>query len=220
VFGPTTDLTLAATAALPPLLLIDEQRRPAIAEALGTIKRSGGDPDLGAAVSRIAHGRSALPLRSERRMRIADRLIVVVDVGDAMGPLRVDTHALLIDLQDAVSRDRMTVLRFADRPGDGMGTGPHHTWTDFDHRLAAPGTRVIVVSHAGAACHLVGARRRTFEQWSSLGREWSDAGVIPVLLTPYPLDRYPPVIDRLYTVVHWTEQLTQREIFSVAASVS
>lgn len=169
-----------------------------------------GAPNVARILDTIAEGRPlrTLPRHVEPTLRLgAD---VLVDLGCGMDPFRQDVDVVLERFAGIVAADRLKVEYFTGTPLRGAGAaGADVTsrWTST--RQDAP---VVVLTDFGIGAPLTTRDRATTGEWIEFAMTVRAAGRPLVAFVPYEARRWPPVLVRLVTMIHWSERTTAAAI--------
>jgi hypothetical protein len=191
----------------PYLPLIDPRLARSVLHHLITQRIDDGPVDVAALVHRAATRRmTGIPRRPSQTLRYGVQILS--DEGDGMAPFARDQADVIRQARHLVGDGITDVTYFADAPLRGAGPGPVWTWRTY--RTPPPGGCVLLLSHVGIGGPWPDpgrARRPEWEDFADLARR---AGCRVVALLPYPLDRVPDWVLRLFPVVSWDRTLTVR----------
>ena len=177
-------------------------RRGILSAAIATSVPEG-DLDLDGLVSVLASGR---PVRRLLRLPVPtlrSGAQVLIDTSPTLDPYRLDVAPLIRSLDDILADDRLEVLRFWGVP-DRVGTGRRRSWTDWTP--PAPGVPVVVVSDLGINRHAVDEDVGSEADWLRFARRVRGTGHPLLAFVPFEANRWPPLLSREMTILHWSER--------------
>ena len=144
---------------------------------------------------------------------------LLVDRARNLLPFARDVRDLVQQLLSVVGRDRSRVLYFDSCPSLGCGPGARSTW-QTPYTAPAPETPIVVVTDLGIARGH--AERSTVSQMTWL--EWlavtQGAGCPVIVFAPYPLRRWPPVLQQAVRPVPWDRATTVSLVKQIATGDS
>jgi len=184
-------------------------RRGILGAALSTSVQEG-DLDLDRILDAMCRRRplDRLPLLSVATLRRGAQ--VLLDRAPGMTPFFLDQETLVRALDDILSDDRLEVAYFADCPGRGTGAGTRDDWTAW--RPPAAGVPVLIVSDFGIGGPAAAEDRADPSEWLDFIRPAHASGHPLVGLVPCEARRWPPLIARAMTLIHWSERTTVGEV--------
>jgi hypothetical protein len=192
-----------------PLLFSRLKERAILTAALSTVAYDG-DIDANGVAAIIATGR---PLIRVPRIAIATLrrgVQVLVDTSAALDPYRSDADQLLRSLDALLADDRLQIMTFRGCPQRGVvpnGADAEQSWP-----LPPAGTLVVVVGDFGIGGPLIDDDRASATEWLAFIHAVRSAGNPLLGFVPYEARRWPPVIARSMTLIHWSERTTVGEI--------
>jgi hypothetical protein len=168
-----------------------------------------GPIDVAAVVGVIARGDVVRRVPRRRVRTLARGVQLLVDRGDAMLPYLRDLDRLEHTVGRVVGPPALQVLRFDASPLRGAGPGGRWTWTPYaaDH-LPPRGTRVLCATDLGIGVPPAGSYPASPHEWLRLHRLLRARDCSLALLVPYGPDRWPPILARRLSVVHWDPATT------------
>ncbi|MFF4232346.1 hypothetical protein [Streptomyces sp. NPDC001820] len=159
-----------------------------------------GDLDVERAADHLARG---LPLHEIPRRPLPTLrygVQILADISAAMEPFAQDVEGVIDQVRSLVGVARTTVLRFADCPLRGVGTGPRGTWGPY--RPPQPGTRILLLSGLGSIGPPFDPHRATEREWRETLLRIRQHGCEAVALVPLPERLWPTWWrSRLHAVV-------------------
>jgi hypothetical protein len=201
----TLDMGVTTRGTLPPPIPLfrPPRGRAILSTTLATVVNEG-DIDLERVVDSLAEGQmlSSLPRLPSLTLRRGVELLI--DRSAGIDPFRADIDGLVQSLDDILSDDRLEVARFAGCPSRGVGSGPRATWKPWTG--THPGTPVVVVTDLGIGGPAADRDRATTSEWLKFARRVRESGCELIALVPYEAGRWPPVLSRAMTVIHWSER--------------
>ncbi len=129
---------------------------------------------------------------------------LLIDSGPGLIRSAPTPNLLVRHLDDILGDDSLEVLSFAGCPSRGMGSGPRLTWRPWTSRRL--GTPVVVVTDLGIGGPLMDPDRATVSEWLRFARRVREATCELIALVPYEAGRWPPVLARAMSVIHWSER--------------
>jgi hypothetical protein len=193
----------------PPPLLRHSTRRGIVSAALATWVPEGR-LDVERMTSLLAARRPVTRLFRHLMPTLRHGVQLLLDRGAGMDPFTPDQEQLVAVLSGVLSPDRMRVLRFAGCPSRGAGPGGPATWTAWEP--PPPGVPVLVVTDLGIGGPLLDGQRAATDEWLRFARRVRGLGHAVVGLVPYEATRWPPVLARVMTLLHWSERTTAGEV--------
>ena len=181
------------------------QRRGILSAALAT-PAPEGELDVDEAIARLARLEPirTLPRRLAPTLRRGVQLLL--DIGAGMLPFLEDQRSLTAALDDILSDDRLDVLYFAGCPSRGVGHGGRDEWRAW--RPPPPGTPVLAVTDLGIGGPRLDDDRAGVAEWLAFAQHATAEGHRLLALVPHQATRWPPRLERVMTLIHWSERTT------------
>ena len=179
--------------------------RSILSTALG-VQAPIGRIDLAAVVQEAARAR---PLRYLPRLpgnTISPSVQILMDVGDPMIPFLGDQQALIPAIERVVGFESTRVLKFTANPLRGAGTDEDDTWPPYT--IPPSGTQVLRLTDFGIGQPPLGGPRATFTEWQSFANGLHRRKVSCTAFVPYPPERWPRGLSRLFRLVEWDRDTT------------
>src|SRR5262249_29672133 len=188
----------------PPRPLFGPPRGRAILSTTLATMVDEGEIDLGRVVEQLAQGKllEALPRLPSLTLRRGVQLLI--DRAAGLDPFRGDAERLVQSLDDILGDDRLEVASFSGCPSRGAGAGLRDTWEPWVGKR--PGTPVVVVTDLGIGGPPVDRDRATVAEWLRFARLVRESASELIALVPYEAHRWPPMLARAMTVIHWSER--------------
>jgi len=211
---PFLPLVGGTSSLAPPPLFQPIQARVILSAALATI-HDGTEVDAERATAAVAEGRrmERIPFRRIATLRRGAQ--VLVDRSPAMDPLRHDIEHVLSELRRILGPGRLQILDFLHCPGPSSAP-LRGVWADGrDRQLWKPpgrGVPVLVISDVTMAPPIGGRESATASEWLAFFTELHAAQCHGVALVPFSPGRWPPLLSRAATFLHWSERTTARQI--------
>jgi hypothetical protein len=192
-----------------PPLFKPRQKRALLTAVLATPVPEG-ELDLPAIVEVAAQAKSlrSLPRLAIHTLRRGAQ--VILDGGPGMDPYRDDQRQLVGDLGRLIGHDRLEILRFVGCPNRGVGSGPRSDWRDWRPPLA--GVPVLVVTDLGIGGGPLDDDRAEPYEWRRFASRVQAEGHSLLGLVPYEPPRWPPMLVRAMTLIHWSERTTAGDV--------
>jgi hypothetical protein len=115
-----------------------------------------------------------------------------------MQPFAHDRDQVVEEARHIMGGGFLTVKGFRGTPLRGAGTGSSAGWTRPN---IAPSSGVLLISDLG--CGHQSPDRAGLEEWASWLRLLAERDIVPVVLTPYPVDRLPRVLRQMSAACEW-----------------
>jgi hypothetical protein len=131
---------------------------------------------------------------------------LLIDRGEGMQPFAADQAALREALVRVVGRDRTEVLYFEGSPLWGAGIGPKDEWPEY--HTPTQGTPVVILTDLGIAQPPGAAGFAGTSDWRQFAHVLSRAGCPLLALVPYASARWPSVLSKCMTMLHWDRATT------------
>jgi hypothetical protein len=194
----------------PPPPLFGPPRGRAILTATLATTVEEGDVDIDRVVRTLSERRplGSLPRRPVPTLRRGVQLLL--DIAAGMDPFRPDQTTLRDGLDDVLSDDRLEVLSFAGCPSRGVGPGARHSWRPWEP--PPPGTPILAVTDVGIGGDPFDEDRASVGEWLEFAHRVRGDGYVLLALVPYEARRWPAVLTRAMTLLHWSERTTIGEV--------
>ncbi len=204
--GPTLAPASASDASPEPPPLFGPPRGRAILSTAVATTVDEGEVDIQPILDWITRGQPvrALPRRPSLTLRRGVQLLL--NVGAGMTPYQRDREQLRRGLDDILADDQLTQYEFVGCPTRGMGRGVRAGWKPW--QPPAPGTPVVAVTDLGLGGPPLDRDRADAEEWLEFARLVHGRGHMLMCLVPYEARRWPPVLARSITLIHWSERTT------------
>jgi hypothetical protein len=197
------DVTARGKAPPPSPLFRPPRGRAILSTTLATVINEG-DIDLERVVEMLASGQmlSSLPRLPSLTLRRGVELLI--DRGPGIDPFRGDVEWLVRNLDDILSDDQLEVSSFAGCPLRGVGSGARQTWVPWTS--TRPGTPLVVVTDLGIGGLATDRDRASAGEWLRFAHRVRDSGRELIALVPYEAGRWPPLLSRAMSIIHWSER--------------
>ncbi|HEY1306670.1 MAG TPA: hypothetical protein VGF24_24115 [Vicinamibacterales bacterium] len=188
----------------PPAPLFGPPRgRAILSTTLATVVNEG-DIDLDRVVDGLAGGQVLTSLPRLPTLTLRRGVELLIDRGSGIDPFRADIQWLVQSVDDILSDDRLDVASFAGCPSRGVGSGPRQKWTPWVSKR--PGTPVVVVTDLGIGGLATDRDRASLVEWLRFAHGVRESGCDLIALVPYEAGRWPPMLSRVMTIIHWSER--------------
>ncbi|MDX3451044.1 hypothetical protein PV396_03625 [Streptomyces sp. ME02-8801-2C] len=165
-----------------------------------------GDLDVERAADHLARGLplAEIPRRPLPTLRYGVQILA--DISAAMEPFAQDVEDVVDQVRSLVGVAGTRVLRFADCPSRGVGTGPRGTWRPY--QPPQHGTRVLLLSGLGQVGPAFDPHRGTEREWREILLRIRQHGCDTVALVPLPERLWPGWWQYWLRVVAWDRGTT------------
>ena len=166
-----------------------------------------GELDVERATEELARARplTAIPRLPLPTLRYGVQILA--DTSGAMEPFARDVEDVIGHVRAIAGVAGTQVLRFADVPLRGAGSGPRSTW-QRPYRPPRPGVRVLILSDLGAGGPPLNPWRATEREWRTSIETIRQRGCEPVALVPLPERYWPRWARGLLPMVTWDRGTT------------
>ena len=175
-----------------------------------TVVREGAI-DMDNVVQILGNGRhlERLPRLATATLRRGADLLV--DLAAAMDPFRADIEQLLAAVGKVLSFGLLSVSYFSGSPArtstiDGTRQS-RRPWSG-----STPRRPVVVVTDLGIGGPPLDREGASIGEWLAFARQVRACGQALLAMVPYEARRWPPVLQRAMTILHWSERTTVGEI--------
>jgi hypothetical protein len=184
--------------------------RRALLRGVGSVRVRDGPLDVDLAVASVAEGRVLDGVPFEWIETTRGELQVLLDVGGATEPYRVDIDQLPGQLTRVLGADGIELRWFEDSPNGPAGVLAPEQLEPTRYELPIAGTRILAVTAFG----VLGARPSppdVVHRWRRFARDCRRVRIPLLVLTPLPPRRVPP-IGAGTAVVQWDRGSGVREV--------
>lgn len=166
-----------------------------------------GDLDVGRATEELARARplTAIPRLPLPTLRYGVQILA--DTSGAMEPFARDVEDLICHVRALAGVAGTQLLRFADAPVRGAGSGSRDTW-QRPYCPPRPGVRVLILSDLGAGGPALNPWRATEQEWRATVDTIRRRGCEPVALVPLPKRHWPHWARGLLPMLTWDRGTT------------
>ncbi|MEE4424090.1 hypothetical protein [Streptomyces bugieae] len=169
-----------------------------------------GELDFDRATEQVAQARPLTEIPRRPLPTLRHGVQILADVSASMEPFARDVEDVIARVRAVVGAAGTQVLRFADLPTRGAGTGSRGTWQPYTP--PRPGTRVLILSDLGAGGPVFHPWRATAAQWEATVATIRRGGCEAIAFVPLPEHRWPRSWRRLLPVVAWDRGTTVSKV--------
>lgn len=204
---------------LEPTDLLPPAQQRALLTAVCSGPAPSGEPDVDAAVARLARAEPVLTLPPRVVLTTRQGLQVLVDHGAGMVPFARDQTKMLRAVELVVGPDGLEIVHFTGTPLAETGAGPGPLWTWRPYRPPATAHPVLVLSDLGTA-RRPGPGEQVTAHWLRFAALAREAGCPVVALVPSPLHRVPKELLAAIAVVSWDRTTGMRDAVNAARAAA
>ena len=208
--GESMDPALGSGPAPPtPALFRRVVRRGILSAALSTLVPEG-DLDILRILRTLGDGRPLEQLPRLPRATMRRGVQVLLDRSPSMDPFEQDQRDLVKALDDILADDRLEVLYFAASPFHGVGAGTRSTWKAW--KPPPKGIPILAVTDLGIGGPMFDEDRPSAGEWLRFTLLARILGHRLIALVPYEALRWPPILARVMSIIHWSERTTAGQV--------
>ncbi|HEX8704270.1 MAG TPA: hypothetical protein VF815_35895 [Myxococcaceae bacterium] len=188
-----------------PPLIEPRKRTPILAAALATHVPEGR-PLIEPMIQAISRALLLTELPRRSRPTLRRGVQVLVDVGEGLIPFDADVRTLVEGVRRSVGQARTEVLSFTGSPLRGVGTDVSVDGQPW--RPPMQGTPLLILTDLGLGGPATSFHRAYAAEWARFAESAHHAQCPPVVLVPYPPERWPRTLRGRLTLLHWDRGTT------------
>lgn len=195
---------------LPPPPLIAARPSRAILGAALAGRQEGAEVDVGRTIALLSSGRRIERLPRCAVSTLAHGAQVLVDRSPAMAPFAHDAVQLVDEVRKLLGPGRLAVREFRHCPARGVrepGGRSRRAW-----QPPPPGTPVMIVSDLGIGAPADDDAAADSAEWQGFAARVRGAGCRAFAWVPFAPARWPALLTRELTLLHWCERTTARQV--------
>jgi hypothetical protein len=187
-------------------LFVPRWTRGIISTALA-VRTPTGQVDVREVVNEIARGRLLRTLPRLSAPAIAQRVEILVDVGQAMLPFAADQQNVIEAVRTVAGFDSVTVIKFTGSPMRGAGTDEMLEWPDY-YSFPSSKTHLLLLSDLGIGRLPMSGASAGVDEWQRFGWELRRRQIACTAFVPYPVKRWPAALMHQFRLVEWDRSTT------------
>jgi hypothetical protein len=193
----------------PPAPLFGSRTERAILIAALATMTTDVEIDVPGLVERLAEGRPIDRVPMLATFSVRRGADILVDLGAGLDPFRSDIDHILQQFDAVLADDRLRITFFSSCPPRSAATGPAPSiaWS-----ATRPRTPVVVLTDLGIGGPLVDLDRASSAEWLEFACTVRAAHRPLIAIVPYEAGRWPAVLARAMTIIHWSERTTAGEV--------
>jgi hypothetical protein len=206
---PSSDFEALRTAVVAPSvapLFTPRWTRGIMSTALA-VRSPIGQPDIRQIVYQIARGKLLRALPRLDAAAMAQRVEVLIDVGESMLPFAEDQRGVVQSVLSVAGFDNVRVMKFGGTPLRGAGTDDMDEWPE-SYAFPSPNTHVLLLSDLGIGRPLVSGAGASADEWLRFASELRRRGIACTAFVPYPSKRWPQALAAQLRLVEWDRATT------------
>lgn len=169
-----------------------------------------GELDFERAAEQIAQARPLAEIPRRPLPTLRHGVQILADVSVSMEPFARDVEDVIARVRAVVGAAGTQVLRFADVPSRGAGTGSRGSWQPY--RPPRPGTQVLILSDLGAGGPLFNPWRATGAEWEATVGAIRRGGCEAIAFVPLPERLWSRSRRPLLPVIAWDRGTTVSKV--------